>query len=63
MKYLNKPFCTLFIFLILLGCNQQKSETEQKITGPTRAEIKKEGDKFQLYVGGEPFYICYEPLP
>lgn len=57
MKYLNKPLWTLFILLILMGCNQQKSETEQEITGPTRAEIKKEGDKFQLYVGGEPFYI------
>jgi len=57
MKYFFKPFMPFILVFILLGCNQQKSETEQKITGPTRAEIKKEGDKFQLYVGGEPFYI------
>ncbi len=39
------------------GCNQNVSANDNKSPQPTKAEIKKEGDKFQLYVNGEPFYI------
>jgi hypothetical protein len=56
MIYLNKIFIILLL-IIAVSCNQQDSGTDSEKPGPTRSEIKKEGDKFQLYVGGEPFFI------
>jgi hypothetical protein len=56
MIYLNKIFIILLL-IIAVSCNQQDSGTDSEKPGPTRAEIKKEGDKFQLYVGEEPFFI------
>jgi hypothetical protein len=41
----------------LSGCIQNVGGKDSRIPQPTRAEIKKEGDKFQLYVNDEPFYI------
>jgi len=56
MIYLNKIFIILLL-IIAVSCNQQDNGTDSEKPGPTRSEIKKEGDKFQLYVGGEPFFI------
>lgn len=56
MIYLNKIFIILLL-IIAVSCNQQDSGTDSEKPGPTRSEIKKEGDKFQLYVGEEPFLI------
>jgi hypothetical protein len=41
----------------MFGCNQNIGGQDNDTPQPTKAEIKKEGDKFQLYVNGEPFYI------
>jgi hypothetical protein len=50
---------TFIAFFIsgISGCNQKAGNKETKVPQPTRAEIKKEGGKFQLFVNGEPFYI------
>ncbi len=49
-------FIVLFVSGIT-GCNQNVSEKDNKSPQTTKAEIKKEGDKFQLYINGDPFYI------
>lgn len=49
-------FMILFVWG-MFGCNQNIGGQDNDTPQPTKAEIKKEGDKFQLYVNGEPFYI------
>ena len=49
---------TIFLTLLsslLLSCTSNTSQ--EKVQGPVKAEIKQENGKYQLYVGGEPFWI------
>ena len=49
---------TIFLTLLsslLLSCTSNTSQEE--VQGPVKAEIKQENGKYQLYVGGEPFWI------
>ncbi|WP_411031333.1 glycoside hydrolase family 2 TIM barrel-domain containing protein [Spongiimicrobium sp. 3-5] len=49
-------------FCFLLSCkeNTQKKDLKGEFaeeTGPAKVEVRQEGDKYQLYVDNEPFYI------
>lgn len=57
MSMLNKITTTIFILSLTIACIQKVDQSETESPTPTKAEIKKEGDKFQLYVNGEKFYI------
>lgn len=56
-----KNFIGILTLILLVtgisGCNPQSKTDEKKMAKPTKAEIKKEGNKYQLYVDGHPFYI------
>ena len=54
---LNKIIAPIIILLLTIACTQQADKGTDEGAKPTKAEIKKEGDKFQLYVDGEKFYI------
>ncbi len=57
MSMLNKITTTIFILSLTIACTQQADQSATESPIPAKAEIKKEGDKFQLYVNGEEFYI------
>lgn len=57
MKYSTVVFKILLVLLVMTACDLQKKAETTAVIAPTKAEIKKEGDKFQLYVDGKPFYI------
>lgn len=57
MNFLNKVFFVSFMVTGILACSQENKSELQEEMKPTKAEIKKEGEKFQLYVDGNPFYI------
>ncbi len=57
---MKRLFIITFILLFasgISGCNLNVRGEDNKTVRPTIAEIKKEGDTFQLYVDGKPFYI------
>ena len=41
----------------MFGCQSKADYRTSKTIVPTKAEIQQEGDKYQLLVDGEPFYI------
>lgn len=57
MNHLAKLFISLSFLFIVVSCTDQSNNIKNNIPGPTRSEIRKEVDKYQLYVGGEPFFI------
>lgn len=57
MKHLSILTLVLSFLLLMSGCQPKGDSSEKKSIKPTRAEIKKEGDAYKLFVGGEPFYI------
>lgn len=57
MRFVDRGVVAFFVATSLLGCSTNKEKVETDFAGPTKSEIKKEGDKYQLYVDGEPFYI------
>lgn len=54
---LNKITTTIFILSLAIACTPKVEQGVTDSPKPTKAEIKKEGDKFQMYVNGEKFYI------
>jgi len=54
MKYFT---IVLLLMFVITACDQQKKAESTDVSEPAKAEIKKDGDKFQLYVDGKPFYI------
>jgi len=57
MKYFINAINVMLILLVLAACDQQKKSESEEVSEPAKAEINKEGEKFQLYVVGKPFYI------
>jgi len=44
------------IFICIISCKQQSHQYDQK-DSPLKVEIKQEGDRFQLFVDGEQYFI------
>jgi hypothetical protein len=57
MNFLNEVFLVLLIMTGISACNPNHNSELREDVKPTKSEIKKEGEKFQLYVDGKPFYI------
>ncbi len=57
MKNIIKAIITLSIVIGMLSCNKKAEKGLPSSTSATKAEIKKEGEKYQLYVDGSPFFI------
>lgn len=57
MCALNKYMIAFFLMLLMYGCKKMTKNEAVKEVRPTKAEIKKEGDAYQLYINGNPFYI------
>ena len=52
---MKKTILLTLLSSLLLSCTSNTSQEE--VQGPVKAEIKQENGKYQLYVGGEPFWI------
>jgi hypothetical protein len=52
-----RNFLYLLVMLSVFGCNGMIDKNKTNNGSPTKAEINREGDKYQLLVNGEPFYI------
>lgn len=57
MNFFNKVFLVSFIVTGILACSQEKKPENVDSETATKTEIKREGDSFQLFVDGKPFYI------
>jgi hypothetical protein len=54
IKY-YKIFAFMLLIAVLFGCSLNGANKDSN--GPAKVELKKEGDKYQLYVNKTPFYI------
>ncbi len=57
MRSIGRLIFLLIIVISLINCDRQKKSETEMNTRPTKAEIRKEGGRFQLYVDNEKFYI------
>lgn len=57
MRIFNKITATILILVLTIACEQKADQGVNEGQKPTKAEIKNEGDKFQMYVNGEKFFI------
>ena len=57
MKTKYRNFLYMLVMLSLVGCNRMVDKDNTIGGKPTKTEIKKDGDKYQLLVNGEPFFI------
>ncbi|MFD1314035.1 glycoside hydrolase family 2 TIM barrel-domain containing protein [Namhaeicola litoreus] len=59
VQHLKFIFVIVLSILSLFACNskQTKKETSVKTNHPSKVELKKVGEKFQIYINNEPFYI------
>jgi len=57
MDKLVRIFITCFVAISMFACNKKEEKAATAMDLPSKVEIKKEGEKYQLYVNGSPFYI------
>jgi len=57
MKNLIRILSVILLVAGISGCDQQTKTTEKEVAAPTRATIKKDGEKYQLFVDEKPFYV------
>ena len=57
MDKLVRIFITGFVAISMFACNKKEEKAATAIDTPSKVEIKKEGEKYQLYVNESPFYI------
>jgi hypothetical protein len=57
MNISSNLIVTYFLVVATLGCQSKADHKTSKFIAPTKAENKKEGDKYQLLVNGDPFFI------
>ena len=52
----NLFFASLIILIVFASCNK-KPQVNEKEDSPLKVEITREGDRFQMYVNGDPYFI------
>lgn len=54
---MKKNILSLLLISLICSCKQGTETSQETVPGPVKAEIRQENGKYQLYVGGEPFWI------